>query len=155
MGGLRVSKYTGFFLLPIALLCPGRALFGSRAWVPGITADVTACGKRRVGVPHFIRDEAQAKLLRNRDAWRRRTAGDGIQLRECGTADWSGSSAAADSSHDGRGVAGVVGGVRRAVCAGRASVNCAGAAAAGAVVADSVFAAERAAVDGGDELQPA
>jgi len=66
-----------------------------------------------------------------------------VFLRKCG---------AADSGDDGRGVAGVIRRVRRAVCGGWTALDCAGTAVASAAVASAVFAAERAAVDGGDEL---
>src|SRR6266849_6268655 len=103
----------------------------------------------------FRRDRVGGELLQSKHARKRRAAGSGLQLCECGTANRSRSSAAADSSDDGWSAKGTVAGVRPVVCERRSAVDCAREAIAGAAVAGVVLAAERAAADGGDELQPA
>ncbi len=72
-----------------------------------------------------------------------------------GRADSGGASAAADSGHGGGRAAGDVGAPRGGVRAAGAACDSCRETAAGAVAADSVWAAQRAATDGADELQPA
>ena len=116
--------------------------------------DFTGCGKSLWG-KRVWHDVAQGKLIRSSDAWKRQAARSSVQLCECGAADCERSSVAADSGDDRCGVGGVIGGVRSIICGGRTSVDCTGETVAGAAVTGAVLAAERAAVDGRDELQPA
>src|SRR5437016_1514860 len=87
-----------------------------------IRVSLNSLRKKGWGIGFRTRD-AQGKLIRSRNARKRRTTGSGVQLRECGAADRSGASIAADSSDDGCGVTRVVGGVRWTVCARRAAVG--------------------------------
>jgi len=56
-----------------------------------------AAEKVRMGI-EIGADDPQPKLLKSRDARKRRAAGNGIQLRKCGTADRGGPSAEADTA---------------------------------------------------------
>src|SRR6266567_902744 len=105
----------------------------------------------------LLKNYSQSTALygRRRHARRRSAAESYVQLFVAGSASAERSSAARDPSHGGRGTYPAVPAVRRDVRPGRPSVDCAGEAFAGAVVADAVLDPQRTIADGRDGLQPA
>ena len=86
-------------------------------------------------------------------AWTRSAAESRLQLHIAGAAGAQRSSAATDPHDGGRDPEATVAAIRQDVRKGGPPVDSAGAVVAGATVADVVFGAQRAAVDGREGLQ--
>src|ERR1700693_5899135 len=108
---------------------------------------LAGCGKSRK-VCNEAAQNASNVHERNRSA-----TGSRVQLHFPGATSAQGPSAAADPHHGGRNPEAAVAAVQQDVRESGPAIDSAGAVVAGAVVADVVFGAQRAAADGRDGLQ--